>query len=90
MANVRPAENVVGGLNGRLPLDNGRIVVDAEFAASMFTRDTDQPVVEDKDIPSAIVAETRYSSRLNYAWRSGVSYNEDLWSLRLEYSYNFV
>ncbi|MFZ1729032.1 MAG: hypothetical protein WBQ23_10965 [Bacteroidota bacterium] len=86
IANVRPAENVVAGLNGRLPLDNGRIVLDAEFAGSMMTRDTEQPAVENKDVPDAIIAETLYSSRLNYAWRGGATYNEDLWSLRLEYA----
>ncbi|MBE0645345.1 MAG: hypothetical protein IH600_14780 [Bacteroidetes bacterium] len=86
IANVRPAENVVGGLNGRLPLDNGRIVFDAEFAASFVTRDTDQPEVKNEDVLDPLLTETRYSSRLNYAWRSGATYNADLWSLRLEYA----
>lgn len=86
LADVRPAENVVAGLNGRLPLDDGRIVFDAEFAGSMFTRDTDQPEVENEDVPSPVLTETRYSSRLSYAWRGGATYNADLWSLRLEYA----
>ncbi|MBR9974875.1 MAG: hypothetical protein KFF77_04795, partial [Bacteroidetes bacterium] len=86
LVNVRPAENVVGGVNGRLPLDEGRIVFDAEFAASMVTRDTDQPEVANEDVPDAVLANTRYSSRLNYAWRSGATYNAPLWSLRLEYA----
>ena len=84
--NVLPAENVVGGLNGRLPLDNGRIVFDAEFAASMYTRDTDQPVVDNEDVADPLFAETKHSSRLNYAWRGGATYNAPLWSLRLEYA----
>lgn len=86
LANVRPAENVVGGVNGRLPLDEGRIVFDGEFAASMVTRDTDQPEVANEDVPDAVFANTRYSSRLNYAWRGGATYNAPLWSLRLEYA----
>lgn len=86
LSEIRPMENVVGGLNGRLPLFAGRVVLDAEFAGSFMTRDTDQPEVENDDVPTPLITETRYSSRLCYAWRGGASYNADLWALRLEYA----
>ncbi|MFA6235494.1 MAG: hypothetical protein WC824_15065, partial [Bacteroidota bacterium] len=85
-ANVRPAENVVAGLNGRLPIDGGRVVIDAEIAGSVVTRDTEQPIVDISEVPDIGLVETRYSSRFNLALRGGATYNADLWSLRLEYA----
>jgi hypothetical protein len=83
---LRPAENVTAGLDGRLPIDGGRVVLDAEIAGSVFSRDAEQSVIENAEVPSAILMETRYSSRFNLAMRAGATYNAELWALRLEYA----
>jgi len=83
---VYPAENVVAGLNGRLPLAEGKVVLDAELAGSVFTRDFRQDVVEDVFAPTLGLTEPRLSSRFTIATRTGAVYNAALWSLRLEYA----
>ncbi len=86
MTELHPAENVTAGLDGRLPIDGGRVVLDAEIAGSVLTRDMDQPVIENAEVPSAVLTETRYSSRFNLALRTGATYNAELWAFRLEYA----
>ncbi len=83
---VFPSENVAFGVNGRLPFGNNRVVLDAEMAGSIFSRDITLPVVSDIDVPQAGLMETRISSRFAIAARTGITYNDELWSLRLEYA----
>jgi hypothetical protein len=83
---VYPSENVVAGLNGRLPMIGGRLVVDGELAGSVFSRDLRLPLFTDNSVPETGLLETRISSRFNLAARSGITWNDELWSLRLEYA----
>ena len=84
--NVFPAENMVAGLNGRLPMLEGRLVLDGELAGSVFSRDILQPEFTDTDVPETGILTTRISSRFNLAARTGIGWNAELWGLRLEYA----
>ncbi|MBE0644392.1 MAG: hypothetical protein IH600_09965, partial [Bacteroidetes bacterium] len=83
---VYPSENIVVGLNGRLPIAAGKLVLDGELAGSVFSRDLRLPEFTDTDVPQTGLMETRLSSRFNLAARTGLGWNDELWSLRREYA----
>ena len=85
---IFPSENVVVGLNGKLAVEDGKILLDAEGAGSLFTRDLRQPLSKNAgdDAASVIGYETQVSTRFNYAMRFGATYNAPLWAVRLGYA----
>jgi hypothetical protein len=79
---LTPAENHVGGLAMRLALSK-QLVVDAEAALSVYTRNTEDSTVF--DVPKEIPVNVNLSSQALSAVRASLTWAKDRWSVALLY-----
>ena len=87
LADVRPAENSVTGLDFAVNIVPNRLRLEAEGAASAFTRDIRSEKTDAGDIPEFLDTyhEIRNSTTLTLAAKAGLHYTSEDFSTRLGY-----
>ncbi|MBK9151270.1 MAG: hypothetical protein IPM26_09800 [Saprospiraceae bacterium] len=79
------SENAVLGFNSRVKISAGFSFF-AEGAVSAFTRDLTSPLSsESVPRPASDIIQPRFSTRANYAFKTGIETGADKWKLRLQY-----
>ncbi len=80
-----PGENAVFGINSKLRI-NDHIRIFTEAAGSLYTRDVNASEIENNlSINAKKVFTPRLSSRINYAFKAGVSFSQSLWNIGISY-----
>ncbi len=85
---IFPEENLTGSLAGKCSFFDGQFLLDGEFAASLWTRNTGQEAMSDSGAAAAAegIYDARISTQLTYAARAAGTYNGEIASVRLEYA----
>jgi hypothetical protein len=84
--NVLPAENLVFGINTRLEIIE-ELALEAEGAASLFTRDIRSPRLDESDIPQAAhnIFDIRESTSLTTAMQAALAFRIPTFQARLQF-----